>query len=289
MTGENNEVPGTAKASVHRREWTADDITRFWNYWSVRQDHDDWYFSHFYGRGLINAARWYGILRGEVLDYGFARGLLLPRLLEQPVGVAGVEFSAGAVTEAETRNAGRGNWRGAVEATSLPTPLPAGGFDLIYCVEVFEHLLDAWVDPTASELFRLVRPGGYVVVTTPNSEDLERHLTYCPFCEAEFHRVQHLRSVTPDWLGGLLRRHGFQVPFCRGVDLAAFQEDLSLPSVTRWSLAEVPRMARVTVHRIHHLMLRAHDRISSMPPHRTFDRVARASGPHLLAIARRQA
>lgn len=278
---------GPAQAPTCRPEWTPETVARFWNYWTARRDCDDWYFSYYYGQALLHCARWFGVLQGEVLDYGFSRGLLLPRLLDAGVGVTGVEFSNRAVAEASRRHAGHPSWRGAVAADALPTPLPDMAFDLIYCVEVFEHLVNEWVDPTVAELHRLAKPGGYVLITTPCNEDLERQLTYCPFCTAEFHDVQHVRSVTPEWLRELLSRHGFEVAFCQGINLDRFQRDYTPFPTAKWRFknGDPFRLAgRIGAHWVR----RVQDRRSGDRPGRAFVHAAAEPGPHLCAIAKRR-
>jgi len=58
---------------------------------------------------------------------------------------------------------------------ALPTPLPDGCADVIVAVETIEHL----ENPRAlmRELVRLAKPGGWVVVTTPNQLSLLSLLT----------------------------------------------------------------------------------------------------------------
>ena len=46
-------------------------------------------------------------------------------------------------------------------------PLPDATFDLVWCSEVIEHLRDPAA--TVAELRRVTRPGGLLVLTTPNS------------------------------------------------------------------------------------------------------------------------
>jgi 2-polyprenyl-3-methyl-5-hydroxy-6-metoxy-1,4-benzoquinol methylase len=45
-------------------------------------------------------------------------------------------------------------------------PLPDGEFDLVWCSEVIEHLLDPRF--TVGEFLRVLKPGGVLVMTTPN-------------------------------------------------------------------------------------------------------------------------
>lgn len=277
-----SEPQSDSRSVVRHPEWTPEIIGKFWDYWSSREDRDSWYFSHYYGEALVNFARWSGLLKGEVLDYGFARGLFLPRLLEAGVGVTGVEFSQRAVARANERFRDHPNWRRAVEAESLPTPLPSDRFDLIYCIEVVEHLPDAWLGTTLAELHRVAKPGGHVILTTPHTEDLEAAEVFCPFCDSLFHPVQHLRSVTPDFLSRSLAENGFEVPFCRGITLNPFQKYDGLPRFLEWSPIGIARVLGLRV-------LRGMDRIAPRRPASgwAFDRASRTTGPHLCTIARK--
>ncbi|MEZ4465492.1 MAG: class I SAM-dependent methyltransferase [bacterium] len=57
--------------------------------------------------------------------------------------------------------------RGQVVDANAPLPFKTGSFDLVWCSEVIEHL----ADPAFSlkELVRVTRPGGELILTTPNS------------------------------------------------------------------------------------------------------------------------
>lgn len=75
-------------------------------------------------------------------------------------------------------------------------------------VEVVEHLDNAQLSGMLSEIKRLFKPGGYVVVTTPNDEDLGAEKLICPECG--FHRWQHVRSWNSQRLRACFEEHGFQ-------------------------------------------------------------------------------
>ena len=48
-----------------------------------------------------------------------------------------------------------------------PLPFPDGSFDLLWCSEVIEHLQDP--SRTVGEFRRVLKPGGKMILTTPNS------------------------------------------------------------------------------------------------------------------------
>ena len=50
-------------------------------------------------------------------------------------------------------------------ALNPPLPYPSNSFDLIYLVSVFTHLSSASQDVWKSELKRIIRPGGYILMT----------------------------------------------------------------------------------------------------------------------------
>ena len=68
----------------------------------------------------------------------------------------------------EVAGFGRGSYR-QVDLTK-PLPWAEGSLDLVYAAEVFEHMAD--VTPLLGELARVVRPGGFVLFTTPNEPNV---------------------------------------------------------------------------------------------------------------------
>lgn len=271
------------ESEFRRPEWSEDATRRFWDYWSRRPDAEGWYFSRRYGRAIVNLAKWSGVLHGDVLDYGFARGCLIDELLPEDVTVRGLEFSPASVDRANARFGGAAHWAGATTVSSLPSPLADRSQDVVFCIELVEHLLDDWLDSTFREISRLTRPGGYVIVTTPNAECLDNSYVYCPFCESEFHSVQHVQSWSEESLRELLDQHGFEVPFCRGVDLERFRNHRLLPPARQWSFDVLKRYLGYSV-------LSALDALNPRPAleARRFRRSALRAGPHLCAIARRR-
>jgi SAM-dependent methyltransferase len=65
-------------------------------------------------------------------------------------------------------------------------PLPANTFDLAICTEVLEHLL--WPDALVSEVHRILKPGGALIVSVPNAVSLTYRVAWAighiPSCAA---------------------------------------------------------------------------------------------------------
>lgn len=216
--------------------WTPVAVERFWNDWATNRIARGPYFAEILGREVIRLAELSGVLAGEVLDYGCGPGYLSKYLLEAGHCVTAVDFSEVSISETESLCSGHGCWRGAAVAKTLPTPFLNGQYNVVFCVEVVEHLLEDWLRPTLGELHRVTSRGGHVIVTTPCEEDLTRQMVVCPFCSTQYHRVQHVRSISPHWLQRQLESAGFSVKFCRGIDLAFLRRERRPPPLRRWSV-----------------------------------------------------
>jgi SAM-dependent methyltransferase len=205
-------------------DWTAEAIARFWDYFGSRSHRAEQYFSHNVGDGVALFLALQGVLRGRVLDYGCGPGFLLEFLAGYAVECLGVDPSPASVDRANRLCAGKPNFRGAFVLPAKGV-LKDAAFDLVTCVETMEHVPAPAAPALMAELRRLLRPGGSLLVTTPLDERLDDAMTYCPFCDCEFHHMQHLRSFTPAAMTALLQENGFAVTFCRGIDLGRFRDD----------------------------------------------------------------
>ena len=163
-----------------------------------------------------------GMLSGrkKVLDFGCGGGFLMPALSHVAGEVYGVDFSPTSVELTKQRSAEIPNFRGAWSpAEALDMGLK---FDGILAVEVIEHLSDEQLAGTLEIIKRMLEPGGVVVFTTPNDEDLAASRLYCPECDHVFHRWQHVRSWNAQTLSAFLAGQGFE-------DVKAWTTDFSPP------------------------------------------------------------
>lgn len=204
--------------------WTPEYVARFWDYWSQRPDQHAHYFTHQVGRGVCKFLRHVGPLEGRhVLDYGAGPGYLIEQLLRCGAYVSAVEYSPQCVDDLNRRFRRERLWESAKLFDGRRLPWDDHRFDVVCCLETIEHLLPEHLNAVLRELLRVVRPGGTVLLTTPNAEDLRAQMVFCPQCCHEFHRWQHLRRWTPSSLQQRLTQLGYEVRFCRGLSFHDFQ------------------------------------------------------------------
>jgi SAM-dependent methyltransferase len=137
--------------------------------------------------------------------------------IERGARVAGADYSADAVTKANGRFASREAWEGAIQIADQRVPVDAEQFDVVICIETIEHLFDEARDRLLREFRRLLKPGGWLLLTTPNEENLDRDTVFCPNCAYAFHRMQHMSSWSKAALTELLISADFKVDFCEGI------------------------------------------------------------------------
>jgi len=95
----------------------------------------------------------------RVLDYGCMDGIFTIKAQELGGDVVGYDVSPAAIHQAE---AFRGD---AVRPIFTAVPPERGGFDIVYCQEVIEHVEDD--SALIGDLVGFLAPGGSVVGTTP--------------------------------------------------------------------------------------------------------------------------
>ncbi len=77
-------------------------------------------------------------------------------------------------------------------------PFKDNSFDLIICSDVLEHLSNNIYKKTIIELKRVSKK--YILIISPNNEDLEANQTKCIKCGTVFHINWHIRSISLDYI-----------------------------------------------------------------------------------------
>jgi SAM-dependent methyltransferase len=246
-------VPGAIE--YHECEWTPEQVQRFWDGYAAHGGREDTYFSKMHGPAILDLARRYGGLSDPVIDVGCGNGALLDALLSEGFACTGIDSSAVSVRHVTERFRARSGFHGAMTGSVDRLPLPDGQAGTALLVEVVEHLDGPTLERALAELHRVLRPGGHAIVTVPNQEDLQAAMVACPECGCTFHRMQHVRSLSPASLSAVLRAAHFKVVTVVETDFANWG---------RQGAARVVALAR-----------------------RMVDRWRRRAMPHLVAIAQR--
>lgn len=200
---------------THEVVWTPEKIAAMWDFFGTTLGGTDLYFSAHAGRWIVKRADKDLHLRGKrILDYGCGRGDLLGHMFKRGIRAQGLEFSTESAEQTSARFAGEPLFGGIAVG---PESLPDASFDVIFLVEVIEHLLDEQIAPTLDDVHRLLAPGGAVVITCPNAENLAADSVRCPDCGAAFHRWQHMRSLGPASISALAEASGFRTETAEGV------------------------------------------------------------------------
>lgn len=100
----------------------------------------------------------------------------------------------------------------AVCADIAALPFADDSFDLVLCSDVLEHLDDGAYRRAVAELSRVARR--YILVLSPNEEDLRANQSKCRRCSTVFHMNWHLRSLSVEEVVESFR-DGFS-PLCYG-------------------------------------------------------------------------
>jgi 2-polyprenyl-3-methyl-5-hydroxy-6-metoxy-1,4-benzoquinol methylase len=167
----------------------------------------------------------------KVLDFGAGEGELAQAMCERGLRVAAYEPSPKRRSILSERLSRFPGFLGTIGDGD------AGEYDAIVMTEVIEHVLENELRPCLTRVHGLLRPGGTLIVTTPNTEDLELNMVFCPLSGKFFHRWQHMRSFTPHSLIALLRDAGFKEVVTHRMQLL---EELFLPFDRIWGTG-VPR------------------------------------------------
>lgn len=129
-----------------------------------------------------------------ILDVGCGNGAFL-NSLSDVYETVGLDASSEALKHVHSKS---------VHGDISELPFDPESFDLLTCLEVLEHLpLDVF-KKALSEIQRVAKK--YILISVPNSEDLDYHLVICPECRCWYNPNRHVRSFNSQKLESLFGR-----------------------------------------------------------------------------------
>jgi 2-polyprenyl-3-methyl-5-hydroxy-6-metoxy-1,4-benzoquinol methylase len=141
---------------------------------------------------------------GPVVDLGCGRGTMLQILKSSGINCYGVDAFVPALEECRVRGLD------VVESDVFQhlSALLDNSIGGIFCSHLIEHLASAEALTLLRESHRVIRPGGALVIITPNPKDLN------VLTEVFWLDLTHVRFYPAALLGPLLREAGFRFAEC---------------------------------------------------------------------------
>jgi 2-polyprenyl-3-methyl-5-hydroxy-6-metoxy-1,4-benzoquinol methylase len=206
----------TTEFQEHKVEWTREKAERFWAYLADRDGNNS--FGYVVGDAIISETLKHGTkLSGRVLDYGCGPGFFLEKLIERGISCEGAEFSKETIEIVKEKFNQNKLFKDCSLLDENSNALVSNSFDTVFFIETIEHIMPNELDQVLKELFRIIKPGGSLIITTPNNEPIEKRNVICPDCGGIFHRVQHVTSWSSQSLTIKMENSGFISKYCSPV------------------------------------------------------------------------
>ena len=147
-------------------------------------------------------------IQGRVLDVGCGDGFFTAQILQRfnLKNVYGLDISSKAVDLARLKHPEIKFQQGALNHI----PEETNSIDSVTMIEVIEHLVD--IEGTLKELFRVMKPGGILLITTTDFNWLKQVIIAIFFFEKYFYPTNpHIRFFKKSTLADILSKNGFSI------------------------------------------------------------------------------
>lgn len=216
----------------HETDWPREHVERFWTFYAQHTSREETYFSKIHAEAILRVLRQDIELKGIVVDVGCGNGYLIERCLKEGLECIGIDTSPQSVEFVRQRLGDKEGFRGAYTGVATHVPLKDETADIVFLLEVLEHLRTEDVLSVMAEMKRITRPTGHIIITVPHAEDLEASKVACPECGCAFHRMQHIQSFTVDRLREILIDTGIDIINVFATDLSLYKRPTTLQIIS---------------------------------------------------------
>lgn len=217
--------------------WSEEKSNRLYDFIADNPPAQSTYFGYQVGKGILNFTKYFvpDISKKKCLDYGCGCGHIIEFFLKDDINMYGVDMSQESVNMVNQKFKNNPNWKGALVFNGDCLPYADDEFDVITCTEVIEHILEKHMELFLTELRRILKPGGILIMTTPNDEDFTKNYVCCPECNIVFHRHGHCNKFDKFSLKNIMTEHNYVTIMCEATDFNLFQHERE--QITIWNLS----------------------------------------------------
>lgn len=212
-------------------EWTQELVNKFWNGLAEAGVDDSMAFGRMAKRCIYWLIEKHLKQDGRHLDYGAGSGEVAEYMIAQGYPFAVHDPANERSDKSFTTLNGVDGFLGVLNEE------PSETYDVVTCFEVLEHVLDEEFDRVCNELVGHLKPGGTLIISTPNNENLQNDMVYCPISNSIFHRWQHVRTISPEWMEEQFAKRGIEKVVLHQLD---FSEALFEPYLHMMGIGETP-------------------------------------------------
>ncbi len=143
----------------------------------------------------------------KLLDIGCGAGTLGFYAASKGCCVVGVDVSSKVISTCKKSAAGLGlSDKVRFKTIDFPKKLPNGSYDLIFFIEVMEHLEDD--DIAIAKIYKLLNRNGILILSTPS---INAPLHRWGFAQKFDIKVGHLRRYDINMLSNMIEKKGFKI------------------------------------------------------------------------------
>lgn len=169
----------------------------------------------------------------RLVDIGCGPGTFLGSLGIITSEAVGIDSTESQLTYAQTHYGGE--YVNFIHAPKPPYPLDSESIDVVTMIELIEHLDHNAINELLAEVWRLLRPGGEMLLTTPNYASLWPFLELIVNVQSKVsYKHQHITQFNRRKLLEALTKAGFEVQ-----TITAFMFASPFAAIVGWKAADL--------------------------------------------------